>query len=371
MRYDAEMGGFTAPVSIEAGENLYYETLSVAKSGDDTLYAMRRTEAAFSEEGNLNTASALTGGILSETADIRIAEPEYSCADVKAGQVLPMQVAVYNDGTAAADEFTLRILDTAGSEIASDTRKQTIASGASETVTFAPVLPAELTPAVYTVSVSAAGSDRTPDNNKAELDLKKTDLAIETDITYIGNTTRVAIFAKNQSNVPAAAVIHIQPASAEEETLTLFTDEIAPHTASYWQLDSADMLGDIYRDFVNITAESDKTDADTRNNKACVIVSKSGMDPYAAGDVDLDGTVGLEDAVLALKCYTRKVAKLDDLGFSDTQQRCADIDKDGIVDVTDAMEILKYYVNCVAKSITCSFTEYLAQQNGGAKHESE
>ncbi|MBR4200731.1 MAG: hypothetical protein IKQ91_05585, partial [Oscillospiraceae bacterium] len=172
-----------------------------------------RTEAAFSAEGDLNTASALTDGILIETADIRIAEPEYSCVDVKAGQVLPMQAAVYNDGTAAADGFTLRILDTAGSEIA---------SGASETIAFAPVLPAELTPAVYTVSVSAAGSDRTPDNNKAELDLNKTDLAIETDITYIGNTTRVAIFAKNQSNVPAAAVIHIQPASAEEETLTLF-----------------------------------------------------------------------------------------------------------------------------------------------------
>ncbi|MBR4200730.1 MAG: leucine-rich repeat protein, partial [Oscillospiraceae bacterium] len=126
------------------------------------------------------------------------------------------------------------------------------------------------------------------------------------------------------------------------------------------------MLGDIYRDFVNITAESDKTDADARNNKACVIVSKSGMDPYAAGDVDLDGTVGLEDAVLALKCYTRKVAKLDDLGFSDTQQRCADIDKDGIVDVTDAMEILKYYVNCVAKSITCSFPNRLTMLGNSA-----
>ena len=302
IRYDAEAGGFTAPVSIESGENLYYESLSVAQSGDDTLYAMRRTEATFSEEGALNTASELTGGILGETADIRISEPEYSCAEVQAGQALPMQITVFNDGTAAADEFTLRILDAAGSELASDTQKQTIASGASGTVSFVPVLPAELTPAVYTVSVTAGESDRTPDNNKAELALDRTDLAIETDITYIGNTTRVAIFAKNQSNVPAAAVIRIQPASAEEETLTLFTDEIAPHTAAYWQLDSADMLGDIYRDFVNITVESDKADADTGNNSACVIVSKSGMDPYAAGDVNLDGAVGLEDRVLKFQC---------------------------------------------------------------------
>ena len=372
IRFDAEAGGFTAPVSIEAGENLYYETLSVAKSGDATLYAMRRTEATFNEEGDLDTASALTGGILAETADIRIAEPEYNYPDAQAGQAFPINVTVFNDGSTAENEFTLHISDAAGKELVSDTKNQVIASGASETIAFAPVLPAELAPALYTVYVTANEADKTPDNNKADLDLTRTDLEITTDITYFGDTTRVTIFATNLSNVPSAAVIHIHPTSAEEETLTLFTDEIASHSSAYWQLDSVDMLGDIYRDFVNITAESEIADADESNNNSCVIISKSGMDPYSAGDVDLNGKVELEDAMLALKCYTRSVAKLKNLGFSNTQMRCADVDRDGFVDVTDSMEILKYYVNNIAGNYTGSFTEYLAQQqNGGAKHESE
>ena len=180
------------------------------------------------------------------------------------------------------------------------------------------------------------------------------------------------IYARNESNVPSAAVVHIQPATAEEETLTLFSEEIAPHSAAYWQLDSADMLGDKYRDFVNITVNAEAEHVDESNNTACVVISKSGMDPYAAGDVNLDGEVGLEDAVLTLKCYTRQVAMLDDLGFSSTQRRCADVDQDGSVSVEDAMILLKYYVNCVAGNVTESFTEYLAQEhNGGAKHESE
>ena len=372
MTYDAEAKAFTAPVSIEAGENLYYESISLAQSGNDTLYALRRTEATFDEDSNLTTSSALVGGILGETADIRISEPVFSHAAVEAGKALPITVTAYNDGTEAVDTLTLRILNNAGKEIATDTKEVALTSGASAEVAFAPVLPASLEPSVCKIYVTAGGNEKTPDNNQAELNLAKTDLSVETDITYVGDTTRVAIFARNESNVPTAAVVHIQPASEEEETLTLFSEEIAPHSAAYWELDSADMLGKKYRDFVNIRVESEAEDVDDSNNTDCVVISRSGMDPYAAGDVNLDGEVGLEDAVLTLKCYTRQVALLDDLGFSSTQRRCADVDKDGSVSVEDAMILLKYYVNCVAGNVTGSFTEYLAQvQNGGAKHESE
>ncbi len=371
MRYDAEAGTFTKPVSIESGDNLYYESISVAKSGSDTLYAMRRTEASVSDDA-LSTSSALTGGILGETEDIRVDAPQFQYSDAKAGQALPLSMTVYNDGTTATDTCTLHILDASGNEIASDTQSAVIASGASDTVAFAPVLPAELTSSDYQVSVTAFESDKTPENNTAAIDLSRTDLSVETDITYRGNKTFLTIYARNNSSVPAPAIVHIQPASSEEETLTLFSEDIAPNTAAYWQLDSADILGDIYRDFVNITVSSDVIDADDSNNSACVILSKSGRDPYAAGDVNLDGVVELEDAMLTLKCYTSRIAHQKELGFSYTQQRCADIDGDGLVDLTDAMGILKYYVVTMSGSNDLSFTEYLAQkQNGGAEHESE
>ncbi len=370
--YDAEAKTFTAPVSIESDDNHYYESISMAQYGEDTLYAARCTEATFDDEGALSTNTALMGGILGETADICISEPAYSSQIAEPGKELPVKVTVSNDGTTAADKLTLSITNAAGRVIASDTQDVALASGASAEVTFAPVLPADFEGAVYQINVTAADADRTPDNNKAELDLSKTDLSVEAEVSYAGDTTQVTIFARNESNVPAAAIVHIKPNSAEEETLTLFSEEIAPHTSAYWQLDSVDMLGDKYHDFVDITVTSDTADADESNNSTCVIISKSGMDPYSCGDVNLDGEVGLEDAVLALKCYTRQVALMDDLGFSSTQRRCADVNKDGSVDITDAMTLLRYYVNCVAGTVTGNFTEYLAQeQNGGAKHESE
>lgn len=370
-RYDAESGEFTNPVSIEAGEDIYYESICVGQCGEDTLYAMRRTAATLAED-KIQTSSALAGGILTDTADIRVGETAFSYENAAAGEKLPISMAVYNDGTADAAELTLHILDENGTEVASDIQTAVIMSGASKVVEFAPVMPENLHAAVYTAKVTASENDKTPDNNAAEIDLSKTDLAIETDTTYIGNKTNVTIFAVNRSSVPSAAVIHIKPASADEETLTLFSEEIAPHSSAYWRLDSADLLGDIYRGFVYVTVESEAVDANENNNQKCIILSKSGMDPYAAGDVNLDGTVELEDAMLALMCYTSRVANRSNLGFSYTQQRCADIDKDGIVDVTDAMGILRYYVECMSGSVKVGFTEYLAQdQNGGAKHESE
>ena len=370
-QYDAESGSFTNPVCIESGETLYYETLSLADVGGDTLYAMSRTTETRTED-SASYSTALTSGILQETADVRIGEIEYTYEDAMPGTVLPLTAEILNDGTLTADTVTLQIKDAEGNVAASDTQNVHIVSGASEKVSFAPALPETLTPAVYTVSVSAFDRDRTPDNNTAELDLSKTDIAVETGVEYIGDNTFVTISAKNLSNVPSSAVISVKPNRSDEETVMLFSDEIAPHKVAYWRLNAADLLGSVYNDFLEITAETDVPDGNPNNNQTAVRAAKSGINPYKTGDLNLDGTVELEDAMLTLKCYTKSVAGLNDTGLTYWAQEAADIDKNGKIDVIDAMTILKYYVNCVAGNASATFEEYLTlEQNGGAKHESE
>ncbi|MBR3448107.1 MAG: fibronectin type III domain-containing protein [Oscillospiraceae bacterium] len=368
-RYDAESGSFTVPVCVESGEHLYYETLSVANAGGETLYAMARTDDSADMK---RPDTSLVGGVLGETVDLCIAETAYTYSDAKPGRAFPIAVAVRNDGTAAVDAVTLRILDGTGKAVASETKEIRIQSGHGAPVQFAPVLPAALAPAEYTVSVSAADTDKTPDNNTAVLDLTMTDLAVDADLSYIGDSTFVTILASNLSGVPASAVITIRPQRAEEETVTLFSDPIAPHSSAYWRLNAEDLLGDLYADTVEITVSADTEDGDETNNTALAFIAKSGMDPYKTGDINLDGKVELEDVTLALKCYTMQVANRKDTGLNDMQQNAADVNRDGAVDVIDVMTILKFYVFTIAGKAPASFPEFLEnEQNGGANHESE
>jgi hypothetical protein len=185
----------------------------------------------------------------------------------------------------------------------------------------------------------------------------------------------VTILASNLSDVPASAVVTVRPQSAEEETVTLFSDPIAPHQSAYWRLNAEDLLGDVYADIIEIIVEADAADGDESNNRDSAFIAKSGMDPYKTGDINLDGKVELEDVMLALQCYTMQVANRKDTGLNDWQQNAADVNRDGEVDVIDVMAILKYYVFTVAGKAPASFTEFLEneqnEQNGGANHESE
>lgn len=373
-RYDAASGSFTNPVCIESGENTYYNKLSLADVNGETVYVMARTEKDSRAEAG-RSSTALVGGVLGETADLRIGETAYAYSAVKAGQALPMTADVWNDGTETVNAVTLNIQDGSGNVIAADTKEVQIPSGLGTEVEFAPVLPETLAPAEYTVSVSAAETDRTPDNNTAKLDLTKTDLAVETSISYVGDSTFVTILVSNLSDVPASAVVTVRPQSAEEETVTLFSDPIAPHQSAYWRLNAEDLLGDIYADIIEVLVEADTADGDESNNRDSAFIAKSGMDPYKTGDINLDGEVELEDVMLALKCYTMQVANRKDTGLNDWQQNAADVNRDGTVDVIDVMTILKYYVFTVAGKAPASFTEFLEneqkEQNGGANHESE
>ncbi len=64
---------------------------------------------------------------------------------------------------------------------------------------------------------------------------------------------------------------------------------------------------------------------------------------YLRGDIDRDGVISVEDAQLALRAYTNKVA-YNPTGLHPIQLEAANVLHDSEFDVTDAQCILKYYV---------------------------
>ena len=80
----------------------------------------------------------------------------------------------------------------------------------------------------------------------------------------------------------------------------------------------------------------------------------------AAGDVDGDGKVSVEDAQLALNAYVKNMAGKDN-NLTEQQVKAADVNADGIVSVDDAQSILNYYVKNVLSSSAITWDELLGR----------
>ena len=76
------------------------------------------------------------------------------------------------------------------------------------------------------------------------------------------------------------------------------------------------------------------------------------------GDVNLDAEVSVEDAQLALKAYTERLAGKN-TGLTDDQLRNGDVTGDGILSVEDAQYILIYYVKNVVSGTKITWDELI------------
>ena len=81
----------------------------------------------------------------------------------------------------------------------------------------------------------------------------------------------------------------------------------------------------------------------------------------AAGDVDGDGKVSVEDAQLALNAYVKNMAGKDN-DLTEQQVKAADVNADGIVSVDDAQSILIYYVKNSLSGKSTTWDELLGRK---------
>lgn len=73
-----------------------------------------------------------------------------------------------------------------------------------------------------------------------------------------------------------------------------------------------------------------------------VVTFKIAEPPYTLGDVNMNDTVDLPDAVLILKY----IAELENL--SDNEINAADVNRDGVVDLPDAVLIMQYIAEIIS-----------------------
>lgn len=102
-----------------------------------------------------------------------------------------------------------------------------------------------------------------------------------------------------------------------------------------------------------------------------LIVPVSYTDSYAAaeirisdtpvilrGDVNGDGTVGVDDAQTVLKAYTERISGKP-LPLNDAQAKAGDVDDSGVISIEDAQLILKYYTENTVAGKTVSWDDLM------------
>ena len=367
--WDPETESFGEAIRMEGEDGAYLEHLSIAKVGDETIYTATKSAAAVGEDG-VALDTALVAGTLNDKTDLTLvsAAPDYSAA--AAGKALPIKAVIRNNGTLPGEKLMLSVRNENGAVIAKDTAEAALASGKTAAYEFSPVLPETFTCGTYTLELSSSKTDSNPDDNTAALALDSTDLRISVSTEYLESKTLVTIFVENESCVPASAVVHITPMKGDTETMTLISEEIAPHRSAFWVVDSADMLGDFYHSFVTVEAEASQPDFNPDNNIRHIALSKAGFDASKPGDINLDGSVDTDDAIMVLKLYTLNMIGTSDSAnpFTDTQKRSADVLGTGSVSSDDAVMVLKYYTLAQTGTVTVSFEEYLEEAMGGTEN---
>ena len=100
---------------------------------------------------------------------------------------------------------------------------------------------------------------------------------------------------------------------------------------------------------------------------------------YKKGDINMDGTVDVADAMLALKDYTEYMIAGNEHTLTADQQNLADIDgekdqsvtmgqvRESKVSMVDAIIILQYGTECVANPLLkeMTITEWIEMRKGG------
>jgi uncharacterized protein YvpB len=113
------------------------------------------------------------------------------------------------------------------------------------------------------------------------------------------------------------------------------------------------------------TTTSTETAAETKTESVTTTTGTEIIEPndedMTLGDLNNDGIISVEDAVLVLEIYAKQSAGLEN-NLSPQQFFCADCNRDTVISVEDAVLLLEYYAKQAACLVTVSFSDYVTEQ---------
>lgn len=138
------------------------------------------------------------------------------------------------------------------------------------------------------------------------------------------------------------AVATIAALKADSEAAKLVTEQIASLPAA-----EALTLGDeaavnAAADAYNALSDSAKALVTNHDTLQAALDQIKQLKEVKPGDVNKDGTVNAEDALLVLKIAVNKYQP------SDSEKLASDVNKDGVIDAADALDILKFAVGKIS-----------------------
>ena len=338
-QYDAETKTVSAPIILsQAADETNYAMMLAADCGGETMISAMQVAA----EGEYESYDVCCGTFC-EHDDLMLSCVSFDSALAVTDGELPISFWVTNAGTQTVDAFTVSLLDETGEVLASEKMEADLDSGYCDSYLFNAKLGTVEGPVSYTLKVETEQTDATPENNTAAVNLTKTDIAIETEMLYLGeDKTQVTLILTNNSNVATNALIEVKPQQADAPTITMLTEDIAPYTSAIYTLDGAMMLGNIYHDFVDVKVSTKVEDRNLLNNTTSIVLTNGGFYARQIGDMNFDGKIDVVDAIHALKLYASEISEMEN-NYTGVQHDVADVDRNETVDTTDAVLILQYY----------------------------
>ena len=232
LQYHAGSGTWGLPIQL-TDESRYLENLSVA-SLNGTDYVLGMHTAATITENAVEDAKNLVWSAVMPVSDLRLDDIDYDTENVKAGESLPVTLAVINAGDHTVNRIAVTLNNSAVK-----TQECSLTPGESLDIEVAVPVSESLSECLFAVA-EPEKDDYSPDNNKGTVKIGYADVAIELEYQQIGTKKALMASVTNQGIEAASGNIVFYDANGSSVAESAFTDLASGDTTiAVYELDES------------------------------------------------------------------------------------------------------------------------------------
>ena len=365
IRYDTAQQAWGAPVQLTDTEG-YINGAGVVVCGYQLLLTMLRQDVTITEE-DVQVESELCALLRGGFSDLSADKVDYDFTQIQPGSQLPLDVTVTNHGDSTVSAVTIGVYTKEGTLVSTQDVETTLLSGTTQILSASFPVPANMDTTEYQVVVSVPDqTDANEADNAAAFSIGYTDLSITTDQLITEGGTKLQICVTNESQIPAGGILNLYHFDeSDEPVLSLVVDELQPGKSAVYTVDMDDSIISEENPYVMARLSADAEEYDESNNEELVAIYLAGaLTSTNLGDVNADGAVNVNDAVLILDECAANI--LGSTVLNETQKKNADVNRDGGITLEDALLILNYSAEKMMNP-ELTFTDYL--ENAGGNNE--
>lgn len=270
LQYHTGSGTWGLPIQL-TDESRYLENLSVA-SLNGTDYALGMHTAATITENAVEDAKNLVWSAVKPVSNLRLDGIDYDAENVKAGESLPVTLAVINAGDHTVNRVAVTLNNSAVK-----TQECSLTPGESLDMEVAVPVSESLSECLFAVA-EPEKDDYSPDNNKGTVKIGYADAAIELEYQRIGTKKALMASVTNQGIEAASGNIVFYDANGSSVAESSFTDLASGDTTiAVYELD--ENFAGINGGDVSARVTLEQEELYTYNNADTLHIMEAGSNP--------------------------------------------------------------------------------------------